>query len=63
MGTSVTVNSLDLIDWEEKMEYIKFMGSFIGTVSLYFLIIYIHNLHMKASVIFIDGQYNIPSIG
>jgi hypothetical protein len=45
------------------MEYIKFMGSFIGTVSLYFLIIYIHNLHMKASVIFIDGQYNIPSIG
>lgn len=45
------------------MEYVKFLGSFIGTLSLYFLLIYFHNLHIKTSVIFIDGQYNIQSIG
>jgi len=45
------------------METLKFMGGFIGVLTVYFLLIYVHNVHRKTSVIFIDSPYNIQTIG
>jgi hypothetical protein len=45
------------------MDTLKFMGGFIGVLAVYFLLIYVHNVHNKTSVIFMDGHYSIQSIG
>jgi hypothetical protein len=45
------------------MNYLKFLGGFIGGLSLYFLLVASHNFLPKNPVVLIDGHYNMKSVG
>jgi hypothetical protein len=45
------------------MEYIKFLGGFIGVITIYYLLIASHYFLPKKPVVLIDDHYNMKTVG